>query len=738
MSVSIAESVSSSLHDHDNNIVKLKLKKPKSWNWELSTSKSSPHICFPRILLYDDKNNLLAEANEADRVINGITESNYPLAPNGWNSSINAKNDTGTGGRVSRRSSSKTSLASGATNSNDRSRIINSTELIDCTEDTPPPVEVYRSDSDASSASTASKYRKCKRSVSTNSCDVTEFLEEFMSDLKRQGIDCKVRQKNSSERSSSSHHNNSIKTAHNVVENATADGKSVQRKKSLIETFNDSKNAVPQSDSRPAEIPILVYSERGLIQRDFNAKEFDGMRNRGKAYRRSSTCNLDEIKRIESIAERADDTTVNCVAAEDTVEAADEINRPRYGIQKSKSALDVATSGQMGGDGCGPKEKRKTRRVHSAKTAKATGGSNSILERLAQFKRRSSSTDSQTLEELASFAEICDRNEPTYRLQSSPAGTLVVCEESFRNRKVRRRLRKCSNIYEDDEPTVCPKKVVQKFAYNGEKMEIVDEPGTSFHGQRTIDTHGGTYNSTDKFPSRYEKAIANIDNLISKVILSHTDVDLNKLTKLDPSAVHDEPIDFDAIDTTNSHPVEMDAIRSTDNAFDGNTISTFIISEINQQRDQQPLTPSSPSCSLADASDDEMAIVNYGGTGNNKRAKQKKCKRKISCNHNNGNGNGNGNAAAASTATRCAHCDDVADVDDVDSMEKLKRAKKPSNGRKMRRSASAGSDRFNLSTSSDDGDNNGPDNGDDDAAGRTGRRKSRRMTKNRNNSSYGK
>ncbi|XP_055377628.1 putative uncharacterized protein DDB_G0282499 isoform X2 [Condylostylus longicornis] len=52
----------------DNQYINLKLKKPKKWSWELSTSKSSPNIAFPRIFLYDHKGNLLAEADEADQI----------------------------------------------------------------------------------------------------------------------------------------------------------------------------------------------------------------------------------------------------------------------------------------------------------------------------------------------------------------------------------------------------------------------------------------------------------------------------------------------------------------------------------------------------------------------------------------------------------------------------------------------------------------------------------------------
>lgn len=55
-----------------SNLVKLSLNKPKEWNWELSTSKSSPHIAFPVIKLYDSASgSLLVEADEDDSVYQG-------------------------------------------------------------------------------------------------------------------------------------------------------------------------------------------------------------------------------------------------------------------------------------------------------------------------------------------------------------------------------------------------------------------------------------------------------------------------------------------------------------------------------------------------------------------------------------------------------------------------------------------------------------------------------------------
>lgn len=49
--------------DADNNLIQLKLKKPKAWKWELTTSRSSPNIAMPRIMLFDEEGNLLVDAD---------------------------------------------------------------------------------------------------------------------------------------------------------------------------------------------------------------------------------------------------------------------------------------------------------------------------------------------------------------------------------------------------------------------------------------------------------------------------------------------------------------------------------------------------------------------------------------------------------------------------------------------------------------------------------------------------
>lgn len=429
-------------------ILKLKIKKPKAWNWELSTSKSSSSINFPKILLYDHKNKLLAEANESDMIVNNKTAS--PILS---------------------RSSTKHSSATKS----------------------------------SQSFSGAHNLRtKHSASKSNNIHEMQNFLNEITSQLTNNGYDCKV--------STSRHSSEKIKSPPLLrydsgnVKNTTEDIDTKQittlkRRKSI----SDLKPAtVVQSSIRSAadEIPIYVYSEKGPLQRDLNAKEFQ--KTLTKSYARSATCNLEQIKDkcIPRIAPATEEKTVKNIQKSNKVDAtapiAKELNR-NFALTKSKSALTVLPqSGHMDTT----VTKKKYRRTNS--TNSSLRFSSSILERLSEIKRRSSSSDSEQFasETTAVLSNIIPDGEkedeyvpPKYILRTSQAGTLVVCKDSFRHKKARRRPRTISNsnvLHENEDE-------IERNA----KDQCIPPP----------ELH-------------YDKAIANIDDLINKVIsLHHRDCD---------------------------------------------------------------------------------------------------------------------------------------------------------------------------------------------------------------------
>lgn len=687
-----------------SNIVKLKLRKPKSWNWELSTSASSPLIDFPRILLYDSNNQLLADVEEADCIVNGDENSNRSTSaeplPNGTHRSASCRSfesfKRNANSRHSSKVSSSNTLKSSSSFSTPRSGRV-TFEVAD--------------EHDGSGHDSLKSTRKCKRSLSTNSSkslhDVDEFLEDVVTQLQSKGYECKVRRKSNSER----YANKSERPV--VVQQQT--------------------NEVPPS--APAEVPIFIYSAKGLVRRDFNAKEFDDIRNRDKV--RAAPKSSNDKNNRQSV--ECKDTQPCSHSKSENGRDLHNVRRNHCDLQKSKSAIEMPHRLAA------KKERRKAHRTHSVNNV---GFSSSILERLSAFKARSSSTDSQQCfddrghrfsqrmqlndveqrfddggRHFVQRTDVIDR--PKYQLRTSAAGTLVVCEESTRNRRMRRRPRSCGKIHEIDE-NVCPfeqkERFVRKYVYSGNECQpitgsesnLLDECAKRKYAPKKTPT----YSTADKFSSRYEKAIANIDHLITNVILSHTDADAAK-------AFTD-----DGCDERNSNAIEMckkikitpnesmrarsdrgsadDVSDATDERLHENSISFLIKSdENNQSSSANDCNGIVRSIDIDDCDADSaptmavdvvpLSVLEYGDAivvNNNNRAKQKKKhhNRKVSFNHGdnvleksrwNGCSDGNGSNAHALSA-------------------KLKDYKI---ARKIQRSASAGSCRPNsivYSSSSDD------------------------------------
>lgn len=289
-----------SRHQIENNILKLKLKKPKSWNWEISTSKSSAHINFPRVLLYDSYNKLLADVAEADFIVNGNQKEPSSLSSPSQSQStylsfpeINQKNS------LRKSSSFCTSNSSNGTH-------------------TTPNNELFE---------------KCKRSQNGKSCAA----------LDRDTFDM-----------NGALHCNTLETT---------------------ELADELPN---ESNMNKSEIPIFIYSAKGLIKRDFNAKEFDGIRNN----------------------QQSQDPTNNHVS----------ISKNMNNIHRKKS-MDH-------------------KKVHRAKSVNSLS---SIMNQNNNHKMNSSSSEVDEKEHTA--------KRPIYYLQKSVAGVLIVPDEENSNRKIRRRHR---------------------------------------------------------------------------------------------------------------------------------------------------------------------------------------------------------------------------------------------------------------------------------------------------------
>lgn len=300
-------------HQSDNNILKLKLKKPKSWNWELSTSKSSAHIEFPRVLLYDNKNKLLADIEEANFVING--KENTPLfaSPGQCSSS-----DT-----------------------NDRSRIRKSSSFCVSTSTINSPKSPASND-------------QCN---SLNSNDVPQNPNE---------IDAK-----------------------------------------LIES-HDIPNEVSKDVTETPEAPIYIYSAKGLVKRDFNAKEFDTIRKRSNAH-----VNINPNAQTETTTD-ASNNPKQCRIEQMSVQS------ERNPVMKCKSMAEIS-----GIDLTKKQSKRKIRRTKSSASTKY-----SIRNTVQSISSSSSDENIPT-----------PTRRPIYRIQKCAAGAIIVPEDPVFNSRVRRRCR---------------------------------------------------------------------------------------------------------------------------------------------------------------------------------------------------------------------------------------------------------------------------------------------------------
>lgn len=293
-----------SRHQIENNILRLKLKKPKSWNWEISTSKSSAHINFPRVLLYDSYNKLLADVAEADFIVNGNQKEPSSLSsPSQWQSQ--SQSTYLSFPELNQKNSLRKSSSFCTSNSSNGTHTIPNNEL----------------------------FEKCKHSQNGKSCAA----------LERDTIDM-----------NGALHCNTLETTE------------------LADKLPNELN------SNKSEIPIFIYSAKGLIKRDFNAKEFDGIRQN----------------------QQSQDPTNNHVS----------VSKNMNNVHRKKS-MDH-------------------KKVHRAKSVNSLS---SIMNQSNNHKMNSSSSEVDEKEHTT--------KRPIYYLQKSIAGVLVVPDEENSNRKIRRRHR---------------------------------------------------------------------------------------------------------------------------------------------------------------------------------------------------------------------------------------------------------------------------------------------------------
>lgn len=488
------------IDDSENSIIKLKLKKPKSWNWELSTSKSSPNINFPKILLYDHKNNLLAETDESNCIVNDKSDSKLTNGKVTGKNKILSSSSTVSSKKNETKRSPKTNIDSNCIYNN-----------IDPNQSHPP--QQIRTESlshpnkiDANFIGTPIEplqYLDCrKRSRSVSFNEMKHFLNNLKHQLNGSGIDCKITNHNSERK-----HPNRIGSSNEYKHlNGNFNGNQLRRIKSISD-INQAKKGSKQN--LPEPVTPSMYNgklgEKGALRKSFKGKEYAGMS--------PSSCrtiynveNVDEHERTAIEAVNGTDIFKNDVHLSGNQTTTS--NRNNFLLTKSKSSMEVVSSG---GDGQ-RNEKKKYRRAHSTNSLRF---STSILERISEFKRRSSSTDSEGIGN-----KSAEPTKPRYFLRTSQAGTLLICNESFKNKKIRRRRRSSSKRNENDECSAGSRSVngVIELKERSDGVEHRDDD-TPFHTNETKKPLPEELNDNfDKCSKRYETAIANIDDLIAKVV----------------------------------------------------------------------------------------------------------------------------------------------------------------------------------------------------------------------------
>lgn len=379
--VSFSSSNSSSFghvlrHQSDSdNILKLKLKKPKSWNWELSTSKSSAHIDFPRVLLYDTNNRLLADIEEANFIVNGKENESLPMH------------------------------LSHSTVSNDRNRTTRKSNSF-C----------------VSSSSTKSSLKSpiIKIESDSHSCD---------NDLSRGRTSSRTE-------SFKSHPNASAK---NVIDSQNIP--------------NDSESE--KLDSKLPAIPILIYSAKGLIQRDFNAKEFDGIRKRSNSQANiqfepsqsfvKETVNRTENDNVSHTTKPRNKQHFN----DDRMKPATEnqFQLDKNPLMKCNSMAEILANALIRSN-----SRRKIRRSKSSASTKYPF--RCAARKSTEFSLPLSSSSSTSSLHRAIDFKSTNSKKPAYRIQKSAAGALIVPEIANTNgREHRRRRRHRSNSLDKMERT---------------------------------------------------------------------------------------------------------------------------------------------------------------------------------------------------------------------------------------------------------------------------------------------
>lgn len=372
--------------DADNNLLQLKLKKPKAWKWELTTSRSSPNIAMPRIMLFDHEGNLLVDANQQvdDAVYRAETKPSRLISSQ----------------RQQRRKARKFSRDKSATTELDLDKL------------------QPQDDEDTGLGSLDSADRnQWFRTLSNDSLRSKRNFNSF----------CKARRRpeeNSCE----------IEIDSLQICEATDSNSRSQSPLPICEIIDDPSPQPEDIKDLEEELNIDAPWRRKLSLKTKNIESADD-----SDIRRSPLVNVPVIlSDTEEPSERQYISKASwkpfhsngCLNVKPPG-TSQPLERRATSFKEVRFNVDPEVGGL--------KPKRRYRRSNSNGPTPNLTHSRSILERQSAMKCRLSSPEFETPE----FQEF--QMAPRYYLRTSRAGTLVVAEESVRNKRVRRRAPKTSS-----------------------------------------------------------------------------------------------------------------------------------------------------------------------------------------------------------------------------------------------------------------------------------------------------
>lgn len=334
----------------------------------------------------------------------------------------------------------------------------------------------------------------------------------------------------------------------------------------IPEIIAESRDEELLSTTTSGQLPLKVSHSRSKSWQDDGISE-DKRKTRGSSRKLASVEGLDEI--LNGVVDQFTRDGVDCKLTyrsscerRRTESPGHEQVKQNYALGKSKSTtyVPIGKAASNSSSASTTARKKKYRRANSVNSLRF---SNSILERIREYKRCTSSSDDSDIDNHLSPTSTIKRNRgivhsatdilaehteaqqpveedvyrPKYTLRTSKAGTIVVCEESFRHRKVRRRPRSLSRHREDDGQALLPdgesprhvvfspEKVKTRFEYIGTAAEVEEAlmTPTSDHANESRNSgplvigEGGAGEDNANGINRYQKVIDNIDKMLEKL-----------------------------------------------------------------------------------------------------------------------------------------------------------------------------------------------------------------------------